>query len=406
MSFDSYSIQVEDLGKSYAMFDRPLHRLLHFFWPQRFQGRKFVALKGVSFALRRGEVLGIVGHNGAGKSTLLQLICGTLKPSTGKLHVSGRIAALLELGAGFNPEFTGRENVFLSGAIYGLPQAEINARFDEIVEFSGVGAFIDQPVKTYSSGMFVRLAFSIATAVNPEILVIDEALSVGDGAFARKSFDRIMAMREAGATILFCSHSMYHIESICDRALWLEQGHVRMLGLPEEVARAYVGEQQAKPARADDHEPATTALTGQAKILRIEASSGDQTGRQLTLRSGEDALRVVVEFCFDDHLPMPSVAFGLETAAGVPVSSGSTVFDKVQPVKTAPGQGMASLLFHALPLMKGRYRMTIFLGCEKTIHLYDQALYCVDIEIRHDGTEQGVCFLPRSWNNEAKVFVQ
>ena len=187
MSSESFAIQADGLGKSYALFDRPIYRLLHILSPKRFQGRRFVALEGVSFALRRGEVLGVIGNNGAGKSTLLQLICGTLTPSEGKLSVSGRIAALLELGAGFNPEFSGRENIFLSGAIYGLSHAEIAARYEEIVEFSGVGAFIDQPVKTYSSGMFVRLAFSIATAVDPDILVIDEALSVGDGAFARKS---------------------------------------------------------------------------------------------------------------------------------------------------------------------------------------------------------------------------
>lgn len=406
MSFDSHAIQAEDLGKSYAMFDRPIHRLLNILWPRHFQGRSFVALEGVSFTLRRGEVLGIVGDNGAGKSTLLQLICGTLRPTTGRLQVSGRIAALLELGAGFNPEFSGRENIFLSGAIYGLAHAEIAARYQEIVDFSGVGAFIEQPVKTYSSGMFVRLAFSIATAVSPDILVIDEALSVGDGAFARKSFDRIMSMREAGATILFCSHSMYHIESICDRALWLERGRVRMLGHPDEVTRSYLGDLQAPPEQSDNLTPAPMALTGQARILRIEASSGEQTGRHFCLHSGEDALRIVVHFHFDDNLPMPTVAFGIETAAGITISSGSTLIDKVLPVKTAPGQGMASLLLHALPLMKGRYRLTIFLGCEKAIYLYDQALYCVDMEVRHEGPEQGVCFLPRSWNDEKKVFVQ
>ena len=406
MSSESFAIQADGLGKSYALFDRPIYRLLHILSPKRFQGRRFVALEGVSFALRRGEVLGVIGNNGAGKSTLLQLICGTLTPSEGKLSVSGRIAALLELGAGFNPEFSGRENIFLSGAIYGLSHAEIAARYEEIVEFSGVGAFIDQPVKTYSSGMFVRLAFSIATAVDPDILVIDEALSVGDGAFARKSFDRIMSMRKAGATILFCSHSMYHIESICDRALWLERGRIRMLGHPEEVTRSYLGELQTKPEKSDAQTPIPPALTGQAKISRIEASSGKQMGHHLCLRSGKDELRIVVHFLFDEDLPMPNVAFGIETAAGIPVSSGSTLFDNVLPVKTGTGQGMASLLFHALPLMKGHYRLTIFLGCENSIYVYDQALYCVDIEVKDDGLEQGICFLPRSWNDGKKVFLQ
>jgi lipopolysaccharide transport system ATP-binding protein len=404
MSFDDAVIHAENLGKTYLMYDRPVHRMLHFFWPERFQGREFVALDGVSFSLRRGEVLGVIGHNGAGKSTLLQLICGTLEPTVGVLQVRGRIAALLELGAGFNPEFSGRENIFLSGAIFGLSQAEIEARCDDIIEFSGVAAFIDQPVKTYSSGMFVRLAFSIATAVDPEILIIDEALSVGDGAFARKSFDRIMAMREAGATILFCSHSMYHIESICDRALWLERGRVKMLGLPSEVTRSYLGEQQTVAGVGQVSPSPPAALQGQARILSIEASSGAESGTKLCLRSGQDDLRVLVRFRFDENLPLPSVAFGWETASGVVVSSGATVFDNVQPVITGPGEAMVVLVFPSLPLMKGMYRLTVFLGCERAIHLYDQALYCLEIEILHEGVEQGVCFLPRRWNDASEVF--
>ncbi|MDD3483266.1 ABC transporter ATP-binding protein [Azovibrio restrictus] len=403
MSFDAFAIQAENLGKTYDLYDRPIHRLLHSLFPRRFRGREFVALQGVSFTLKRGEVLGVIGNNGAGKSTLLQLICGTLKPSSGSLQVKGRIAALLELGAGFNPEFTGRENIFLSGAIFGLSQAEIEAKYDEIVAFSGVEAFIDQPVKTYSSGMFVRLAFAIATSVNPEILVIDEALSVGDGAFARKSFDRIMAMREAGATILFCSHSMYHIESICDRALWLERGQVRLLGRPGEVTRCYMGDQLSASAAPETAQPAPTVLADQARILNIEASSGAQRGNRLSLRSRQDELRVQVDFCFDEGLPLPSVSFGLETTAGVAISSGGTLFDQVLPIKTSPGRATATLHFPNLPLMKGEYRLTIFLGCERAIHLYDQALYCVDIKMEHEGNEQGLCFLPHHWNDEPQA---
>ena len=216
MFFEKPSIVASALGKTFELYTRPVDRLWQLLWGRRRRFSKpFVALNDVSFSLKRGEVLGLVGRNGAGKSTLLQLICGTLQPTAGEVAVNGRVAALLELGAGFNPEFTGRENVFLNAAVMGLSTAEIDARYDEIVSFSGIGDFINQPVKTYSSGMYMRLAFAVATAVDPDILVIDEALSVGDGAFARKSFDRIMALRERGATILFCSHSMYQIEAIC-----------------------------------------------------------------------------------------------------------------------------------------------------------------------------------------------
>jgi lipopolysaccharide transport system ATP-binding protein len=222
-------IQAKHLGKCYRLFERPQDRLKQFFSPaHKKHYREFWALSGVDLEVGQGEVVGIIGRNGSGKSTLLQLVCGTLSPTEGEINVHGRVAALLELGAGFNPEFSGRENVFLNGAILGVSRAEMEARFDEIVAFSGIGDFIDQPVKTYSSGMYVRLAFAVAVHIDPDILIIDEALSVGDGAFARKSFERIMALKEKGATILFCSHSMYQVEVLCQKALWLDAGtHVR-----------------------------------------------------------------------------------------------------------------------------------------------------------------------------------
>ena len=220
MSFDELAICAEGLSKVYSMYDRPIDRLKQrFMGGSKQYGRLFTALEGVSFSLPRGQVLGLIGNNGAGKSTLLQVVCGTLAPTAGSLTVNGRIAALLELGAGFNPEFSGRENIFLNAAVIGLSRDEIDARYDEIVDFSGIRDFIEQPVKTYSSGMYVRLAFSIATAVDPDILVIDEALSVGDGSFARKSFDRIMALRERGTTILFCRSEERRVAKEC-RSRW------------------------------------------------------------------------------------------------------------------------------------------------------------------------------------------
>lgn len=201
-------------------------------------GRKHIALEPVSIEIKKGEVLGVIGTNGSGKSTLMQLICGVLEPSSGRVQTNGRIAALLELGAGFNPDFTGRENIFLNAAILGLSHQESNKKIDEIIKFSGVEKFIDQPVKTYSSGMYVRLAFSVATSVDPDILVIDEALSVGDGAFARKSFDRIMSLKQKGCTIVFCSHSIYQVEALCQRVLWLDKGKLQALARPHLYASA------------------------------------------------------------------------------------------------------------------------------------------------------------------------
>ncbi len=242
------AILVQGLSKCYHIYDNPRDRLKQFVMPRigRFLMRKpqdyfreFWALRDVSFEVKRGEVVGIVGRNGSGKSTLLQLICGTLSPTTGSVRTHGRIAALLELGSGFNPEFTGRENVYLNAAVLGLDTAEIDRRFEAIAAFAEIGQFMDQPVKTYSSGMAVRLAFAVAINVDPEILVVDEALSVGDELFQRKCFARIEEIRARGATILFVSHSGGTVIELCDRAVLLDSGRMLASGKPKDVIGRY-----------------------------------------------------------------------------------------------------------------------------------------------------------------------
>ena len=201
--------------------------------------RNFSALSGISFDVRKGESVGIIGRNGSGKSTLLQIVTGTLQPTSGSVFVNGRVAALLELGSGFNPEFTGRENVYLNGAVLGFTRAEIDDRFDAIAAFADIGDFIDQPVKTYSSGMMVRLAFAVAVSVEPEILIVDEALSVGDVFFQQKCFSRVREMLGRGVSLLFVSHDTAAVQNLCDRALLLVQGEKRYEGPPEEAVSRY-----------------------------------------------------------------------------------------------------------------------------------------------------------------------
>ncbi len=250
-------ICVEGLEKTFRMYQKPQDRLKQMVLPRlgRNKGqyfKTFTALKGISLSLGRGETVGIVGRNGSGKSTLLQIICGTLQPTAGQVKINGRVAALLELGAGFNPEFTGRENVYLNGAIIGMEKDEINARFEDIARFADIGQFMDQPTKSYSSGMYVRLAFSVAIHAEPDILVVDEALSVGDEAFQRKCFARIEAMQDRGATILFVSHSAQTVIELCDRAVLLDAGEILISGSPKRVVGQYqrllnlTGEQAAK----------------------------------------------------------------------------------------------------------------------------------------------------------------
>jgi lipopolysaccharide transport system ATP-binding protein len=247
MSSDEIAIKVENLSKCYQIYDRPNDRLRQFVLPrlQRLLGRKpkqyfrgFWALNDVSFEIKKGETVGIIGRNGSGKSTLLQLICGTLNPTSGSVQTNGRIAALLELGSGFNPEFTGRENIYLNASVLGLSKKEIDDRFDDIVAFADVGDFIEQPVKTYSSGMVVRVAFAVIAHVDADILVIDEALSVGDAVFTQKCMRFLRKFMEQG-TVLFVSHDCGSIVNLCQHGIWLNKGVVSKAGTAKEVVEAY-----------------------------------------------------------------------------------------------------------------------------------------------------------------------
>lgn len=407
MSFEAHTVvEMEAVSKCHLMYAQPADRLKQMLWRgrRRFY-REFWALREVSFSLRRGEVLGVIGRNGAGKSTLLQLLCGTMQPTAGRVRVQGRIAALLELGAGFNPEFSGRENVYLAGAILGLSRAEMAERFESIVDFSGVRAFIDQPVKTYSSGMYVRLAFSVATSVNPDILVIDEALSVGDGDFARRSFDRIMALKESGVTILFCSHSLYYVEALCSRALWLEQGRVRMLDNAAVVIAAYQAEldgvalQELREAEnvAQAAPPATVAGSGSARIVGIEVSVDGLVGRELDAMSGESEVTIRVRFASDPALPCPSLAVTVAHSGGAMVSSAGSVNDAVPLSRAADGRGAVQIRFPALALLKGDYWLGVYLFCERGLHVYDFVDRFALLKIKQRGLAQGLVVLPHVW---------
>lgn len=271
------AIQVSGLGKHYQSYDKPHHRLLQAAFGGRLQySREFSALQHVSFSINRGETVGIIGRNGSGKSTLLQLICGTLTPSAGQIEVNGRIAALLELGAGFNPEFSGRENVFLNASILGLSKTEIESRLEQILAFADIGDFIDQPVKTYSSGMFVRLAFAVIAHVDADILIIDEALAVGDAFFTQKCMRFLRQFKEHG-TILFVSHDTAAVVNLCERAIWLDHGQLKAIGEAKTVSELYLKglyatQQQVQP----DSEPAIATTQHLASALEPEATSAAQ----------------------------------------------------------------------------------------------------------------------------------
>lgn len=323
------AIKVEGLGKCYQIYDTPRDRLKQFIVPplQRLVGlptkqycREFWALKDVSFEVRRGETIGIIGRNGSGKSTLLQLICGTLSPTVGSVVTSGRIAALLELGSGFNPEFSGRENVYMSCALLGLSNDEIDTRFDGIAAFADIGEFINQPVKTYSSGMFVRLAFAVNVVSSPDIMVVDEALAVGDIGFQAKCMTALSRFRENGGTVLFVSHDVGTVKSLCREAVHLERGMVVSVGRAATVAEAYMRilrEEMSREESAIRLDASSEATVSEASNPVIEAvrfkSDTSFDTRVAQFRYGTGGVRITFAELTDlDHRPLVEVFFNQE----------------------------------------------------------------------------------------------
>jgi ABC-type polysaccharide/polyol phosphate transport system ATPase subunit len=297
------AIKVDNLSKCYQIYDKPNDRLKQFVLPrlQRMLGQKpkqyyrgFWALKNISFEIKKGETVGIIGRNGSGKSTLLQLICGTLNPTGGSIQTNGRIAALLELGSGFNPEFTGRENVYMNAAVWGLSNEEIEGSFNDIITFADIGDFVEQPVKTYSSGMFVRLAFAIAVHVHPDILIVDEALSVGDIAFQNKCMEKIKAIKEAGTSILFVSHDLSTIQIVCDRVLWLKNGVVKQMGYSVDVCQEYYVDSTANKNNASPN-TIVQHTTGLAKFSSISMFNGNGIQSKVFDVGGEIKFEFILE---------------------------------------------------------------------------------------------------------------
>jgi len=277
-------IQIENLGKRYEIYSKPQDRLRQTFWrgKRRFY-QEFWALRNISLEVQKGEVVGVIGANGSGKSTLLQLVTGTLTPTVGRVQVQGRLAALLELGSGFDPQFTGRENIFLNGAILGISRQEMEQRFQEITEFADIGDFIDRPVKIYSAGMVMRLAFSVATCVRPEILIIDEVLAVGDAFFHFKCIDRLEQLLQSGMTLLLASHDIVMIKKFCDRVLYLRNGQAEALGTPEKVVELYALDFRNKQAIKLDGSSAV--FTPKALVGGAEGSAfGTEEGRIVNTR--------------------------------------------------------------------------------------------------------------------------
>lgn len=398
----NWVIELKNISKVYHLYKNPKDRLFQMLpWNKNKKlAKEFWALKNINLQIGEGEVIGIVGQNGAGKSTLLQIVCNTLQASSGNKKVIGKISALLELGSGFNPKFTGKENVYMSAAIAGLTKNEIDKKYNEIVEFSGIKDHIHNPVHTYSSGMMVRLAFAVATSIKPQILVIDEALSVGDGAFARKSFDRIMELKNTGCTILFCSHSLYQVEVLCNKVMWIDKGTLKAFGKPSSVIHMYQKHLDSLVVKKVDAskkvEVVTTASTGRIKKVNL-ISDNEQEEAELNLISDTSTLKIEVLFQSDLSLLKPTVGILITDDQMINITSCSTFFDEVAIDLNEEGEGKVILTFPKIGLRKGKYIVNAFLMCENGIHIYD-SIQVDYFNIIQKGSEPGVVSLPRSWS--------
>lgn len=359
-------VSARHVGKTYKVFPTPWDRFRELV-TGRPHHQAVHALDDVSFELAEGESLGIVGENGAGKSTLLSVLSGVTSPTRGAFAVTGKIASLLELGMGFHPELSGRQNIFLNAAMMGLSESEAQDRLPDVIAFSELGEFIDRPVKTYSTGMAMRLGFAIAVQVEPDVLIIDEALSVGDGYFQKKCMDRIRYFVDTGRTLLFCSHAMYYVSHLCPRALWLRRGRAEAFGPVDEVVRSYESFLAAKSGGDAEIDPAEA---GPAKIEAIRFVDRPEGEGQPRFRLHEP-WELEVEWRADSPAIETHLGVTINTVNHVQVCSFASHQDG-RPCFTGRRRHRARLVIPELPLVKGEFSLYVYVLDETGLHVYDQ----------------------------------
>jgi lipopolysaccharide transport system ATP-binding protein len=396
MSPMDIAVRAVNVSKHYDVYRRPIDRVIEFF-TRRSRHDVFPALEGVSFEVEKGETIGIVGQNGAGKSTLLKLLCGVTRSSFGTLETHGTIASILELGTGFHPEFSGRDNAALNAAILGLSASEVRERLPAILEFSELGSFLDRPVKTYSSGMYMRLAFSVAVNVDPDILVIDEALAVGDGHFQKKCIEKIREFQQEGKTILFCSHSLYYISSICSRALWLDQGRAMRYGPSLDVVHEYETflreRDRERPASSPEVSEAGTGTPVRLREIVVCDAAGLPRDR---FARGEDVhLRLRIE---SDIPKQPvHVLVGIHREADdLQAFTVGTHADGLPPLSGRTGYELTVRLLH-LPLLRGEYSIIAYVGDEHAMAVFDRRDVRPAFTMTGDRFEVGMISVDHRW---------
>jgi len=354
----------------------------------------FRALDHIDLEVRRGESLGIIGENGAGKSTLLKIIAGVVRPSAGGIAVNARVGALLELGSGFHPEYTGRENIHLSSALMGLSRAEVREKLDSIVEFADIGPHIDEPIKHYSSGMVVRLGFAVATAMRPEILITDEVLAVGDESFQKKCIAWMERYLAEGGTLLLCSHSMYHVQTLCPRAVWIHHGRVRQAGASFEVTQDYLAYHEEKNAQETAAAPATAAGP-YPRILRAAIHDDGGAARD-SFRQGEALVLEGEAYSPDDVAPV--ILFGIVRIDGTSIYGSHSNETGYRPPRLEPHRFGFRVCFDSLALLPGKYKLRLHTLDPQGLRLFDTVE--MQFAVRGETRDYGVVALQHRWGGE------
>ena len=416
---DEIAIKVENLVKTYKLYDSPVDRLKESLHPlRRKYHHDFHALNGVSFEIMKGQTVGIIGKNGSGKSTLLKVITGVLTPTSGTVIANGKISALLELGAGFNPDLTGIENVYFSGTLLGYSRQEMDDKLEEILSFADIGEFAHQPVKTYSTGMFVRLAFAVATIVDPEILIVDEALSVGDIRFQQKCYRKMRDFKDNGKTIVMVTHDMTAVKNFCDLAIWINEGAIHRVGTAEEVVKSYnsymVYSSEARKSKTakvnavtpdasiiwDDVSGCASFGEGGAEIKRISLYTADES-RKVTTVEGKEDLLLMLDVEVKQDIFSPIIGFILNDRYGNHIfgTNSYVLKDEIQPFQSGD-RVIVDFRFTFPALMNGEYVFTVAIaeGNQQNHiqHHWIHDAYLLQVASSYEGANLGCYILPES----------
>lgn len=387
------AIEMLAVTKDYPVYSSPRERLMSLLKPSGDRARRtFRALDGVNLVVPRGETVGIIGRNGAGKSTLLQILCGTVQPTSGSVAIRGRFAALLELGAGFNPDFSGRDNVYLSASLLGLSRKEVDEKLEAIIAFADIGDFFDRPVKTYSSGMYVRLAFSVAIHTEPDVLIIDEALSVGDIRFQMKCLARIEQIRARGATILFVSHSLEQVKRFCQTALWLEGGKVKLHGEASFVADRFrdheLGREQATDAAVVSRKlPPTERLPAHLETVALSTD----------MLAPFEPLSVDISYTVvDESVQGLLLGVAIKGMDGLHIFGPNTYLERVG-IPTSRGSHRVTYHIPSMPLLTGTYRVDVGVFTDRGLVCLDYLTEASVFTVAAPYFSEGVVYIPHEW---------